>query len=581
MNELAEHVNTFLLADLPAGTVSFNTKQFAAYVKSYVQLGADQAFFSVSQLVEKLDAVNLRCLGDNEDNKQKLFYGRVLSGLGEVCEDAQVVGVLGGYFASLASEDEQRAVNLVAKLVDLDVTHALTWVVFHSDDHIQRGVDLVEIMESYLTLEHLYGALKRSTSLIDKVFAYALAACQGKQKRERAEYRDLVFLNKNQSATTPSQKPSLLKQVQHEKLDILVAAVLSIFSSVASRTKFVKDLVAQNGDWKAEATHTVVVSLLSGMHSQDESSDEVASTLKDFFAQCDEMVVVGSATEFLEYQRLVTRVAKEEEKLSSVSSAPVPDVISLPTQETIVSRLQKALAPSSSTVVEVAEWIAAAEYASALSRYLQRASSGFRAAWESLARLIVTHAIAGKSETAKITALMIHKRDPALGDRRIVKGDEEQIVLSYSNELVSARLALMRLVSAMYESNPDALHELAAHYREALLSTVLCALSESAELKASIVTTYVALVSPSQCYQLAELWFNVEEVLANALPALRSTLTSIHDVDHVNRLVLESFGGIETLASLFQRKALPAATGVARVAVHSGFLQRCSSLAQL
>ncbi|KAE9009510.1 hypothetical protein PF010_g5481 [Phytophthora fragariae] len=555
MNELAEHVNTFLLADLPAGSVSFNTKQFAAYVKSYVQLGADQTFFSVSQLVEKLDVVNLRCPSDTEDAQQKLFYSRVLSGLGEVCEDEQVVSVLEGYFASMASEGEQRAVDLVAKLVDLDVTHALTWVVFHSGDHIQRGVDLVEIMESYLTLEHLYEALKRSPAVIDKVFANALATCQGKHKRENAEYRDLVFLNKNQGAIVTSQKPSLLTQTQHQKLDKLVAAVLSIFSSVAARMAFVKELVDQKADWKAEAAQTVVVSLLSATYSHDEPSDEAVSALKDFFALCDRDVIAESGTVFLEYQRLVTRAAMEEEKLSSVSSEP--GVINLSTQETVMSRLQEMLAPSSSTVVEVAEWTTATEYVSALSRYLQNASSGFRAAWENLARLLVTHAIAGKSETAKITALKIQKRSPALGDRRIVKGDEEQIVLSYSNELVTARLAMLSLVSAMYESNPDSLQELAAHYREALLSIVLCALSESAELKVSIVTTYVALVSPSECYQLAELWFNVEEVLANALPALRSTLTSIHDVDHVNRLVLESFGGIETLASLFNEKRYP------------------------
>ncbi|POM80476.1 Hypothetical protein PHPALM_1682 [Phytophthora palmivora] len=138
-----------------------------------------------------------------------------------------------------------------------------------------------------------------------------------------------------------------------------------------------------------------------------------------------------------------------------------------------------------------------------------------------------------------------------------MKGDEEQIVLGYSNELTIARLALMDLVSVMYESNPDALQELAAHYREAVLSTVLCAFSESAELKASIVTTYVALASPSQCFHIAHLWLNVEMVLASALPALRSTLNGIPDVDHVNRLVLESFGGIETLASLFNGKRYP------------------------
>ncbi|KAG3202426.1 hypothetical protein PC128_g3226 [Phytophthora cactorum] len=550
VNELAGHVNGFLLAELPAGSVSFNTKLFAAYVKSYVQLGADQAFFSVSQLVEKLDAINLRC---KEDSQKKLFYGRVLSGLGEVCEDEQVIEALQVYFTSLASDNGEKAVNLVAKLVDLDVTHALTWVVFHSDDHIQRGVDLVEIMESYLTLEHLYEALKLSSGILDKVLAATLATCQGKHKRDSGEHRDLVFLSKNQSAVT-TQNVSLLTQEQHKRLDELSVAVLSLFSSVVARVQFVQELVGQNGDWKTETTQTVAVSLFSTMYSENEAKDEVVAALKGFFALCHRDAVAKPAIGLFEYLRLVTRGIKEEDKLSSISKL---EVINRSTQECIIAQLVEMLAPSSPTVVEVDQWVAVAEYVGALALYLPDATPEFRDRWEKLARLAVTHAIAGKSETAKTAALKIQKRSSSLGDRRIIKGDEEQIVLEYSNELAIARLALMDLVTAMYESNPDALHELAAHYREALLSTVLCALSESAKMKASIVTTYVAVASPSQCFQLVSLWFSIEKVLASALPALRSTLTSIHDVDHVNRLVLESFGGIETLASLFNGKRYP------------------------
>ncbi|ETO63467.1 hypothetical protein F444_18842 [Phytophthora nicotianae P1976] len=547
VNELAGHINGFLVAELPAGAVSFNTKLFAAYVKSYVQLGADQAFYSVSQLVEKLDAINLQC---SEDSQKKVFYSRVLSGLGEVCEDEHVVAVLQTYCTSLALENEVKAVDLVAKLVDLDVTHALTWVVFHSDDHIQRGVDLVEIMESYLTLEHLYEALKQSSSLLDKVVAAALATCQGKHKRE-SEHRDLVFLTKNQSAVT-SQNVSLLTQEQHRKLDELSVSVLTSFSTVAKRVQFVQELIDENGDWKTEATQTIAISLFSAMYS--EVNDEVVAVLKGFFALCDRDVVSKSASGLFEYLQLVTRAVKEEGKLPSVSNQ---EIINRSTQECIIAQLLEMLAPSSSTVVEVEQWIAITKYVGALAEYLQDVPSEFRDKWEKLARLVITHAIAGKSESAQTAALKIHKRSSSLGDRRIIKGDEEQIVLGYSNEVVTARLALMELVRAMYDFNPDALHELAAHYREALLSTVLCALSESAEMKASIVTTYVALASPSQCFRLVNLWFSIEKVLASALPALRSTLTSIHDVDHVNRLVLESFGGIETLASLFNGKRYP------------------------
>ncbi|RLN49597.1 hypothetical protein BBJ29_006849 [Phytophthora kernoviae] len=225
--------------------------------------------------------------------------------------------------------------------------------------------------------------------------------------------------------------------------------------------------------------------------------------------------------------------------------------------EPILSRLEGTLAPGSTTVVEITEWIDVAEYVSALAVRAEGAASIFCGKWEKVARLVITHAIAGKTETAKVAALKVQKRSPVFTERGTIKGVEEQVVLAYSSELVVARLALMNLVSAMYTSNADNLQELATHYREALLATVLCAFAESAQLKANIVSTYVATASPVQCFNLTYLWFSVEKVLAMVLSALHSTLTSIHDVEDVRRLVLESFGGIETLASLFNGERFP------------------------
>ncbi|RQM13354.1 hypothetical protein KXD40_004153 [Peronospora effusa] len=556
VNELAGHINDFFLANTL--DTSFNAKLFTAYVKSFVQLGADQAFFTVSQLVEKLDAVNLRC---PDDSRQKLFYSRVLSGLGEVCADEQIVDILQAYFESLALKNEDSAVALVAKLVDLDVTHAVSWVVFHSNDHIQKDVALVEVVESYLTLERLYEALKLSSGTIDKVLADALTQCQGKLIDDLAEYRNFVFLDKDQIVAATSQSVGLLTPDQHEKLDNIYIEVLTRFSSIAARTLFVQELVNLNGDWQAKAAQTVAISLFGAIcadnEASDEASDKAVAAVKGFFASCDHDIISKPSTSLFQYLRLVSRAVKEEKKLPITSRLANEEVISLSTQELIMRRLVEMLAPSSSIVVEIVEWVAIVEYVGSLSLCLKNATSGLCDMWGKLASLVLTHGIAGKSETAKIAALRIHKRSAILGARKIIKGDEEQIVLAYSNELVIARLVLMDLIIAMHNSNPDALQELAAHYREALLSTVLCGLSESAELKASIVTTYVALASPSQCFQLVSLSLNVEKLLALALPALHATLTSIHDIDHVNRLVLESFGGIDTLASLFNGKRYP------------------------
>ncbi|CAH0480828.1 unnamed protein product [Peronospora belbahrii] len=555
VNELSGHVNDFLLADPQADTVAFNTKQFAAYVKSFVQLGADQAFFTVSQLVEKLDAVNLRC---PDDSRQRLFYSRVLSGLGEVCEDEQVVDILQTYFGSLTLTSEDTAAALIAKLVDLDVAHALTWVVFHSNNHIQRDATLVEVLEPYLTLDHLYEALKLSSGIMDKVVANALAKYQDKLQCEPAEYRNFVFLDKDQNTAAASQNVELLTFKQHKKLDEMVIGVLLLSSSIAARVLFVQELVDQTGDWQAEAAQIAAVSLLGAIYADKEAGDEAVAVLKRFFALCDHDVISKPATGLYQYLRLMSWAVKEEEKLSMHGfRLAKQEVISMSTQESIMQRLVEMLSPSSSTVVEIDDWIAIVEYTGSLSVYLEDATSGFCDVWGKLASLILTHAIAGKSDTAKIASLRIHKRSAVLGTRRIVKGDEEQIVLAYSTQLVIARLVLMDLIIAIYNWNPDGLQELAAYYREALVSVVLCGLSDSAELKASIVTTYVALASPSKCFQLVSLWLNVEKLLARALLALRVTLPNIYDIGHVNRLVLESFGGISTLASLFNGKRYP------------------------
>ncbi|CAI5737542.1 unnamed protein product [Hyaloperonospora brassicae] len=553
VNGLARQVNDFLLADLPAGTTAFNSKQFAAYVKSYVLLATDQTFFTVPQLVEKLDAVNLRCL---DDSRRTVFHSRVLSALGDVCDAEQVIDALQAYLSAMASDDEGSAVALVAKLVDMDVSHALTWTVFQSNDYMQRGVDLVEAMESHLTLDHLYEALRSSSGVIDKVLANA-ATYQSKHKRELAEYRNVVFLDNKQDDVANGQDQSLLSSEQHMKLDVMSIEVLSTFSSIAARASFVKELVNRDDDWTVEAAQTIVISLLAAINTDNEDSGEAIAALKEYFALCDRDAVAKPTSVLFEYLRLMSRAIKRAEKEMVASNLVIKEIIHLSSQESIMHRLVEMLLPSSQTVVETHQWIAMTEYVGLLSVYLQDATSAFGETWENLARLIVTHVIAGKSDGAKIVALKIQKRSSVLGTRRIVKGDQEQIVLAYPTELVIARSAFMELVNAMCSANPDALQELAAHYRDAVLSTVFCGLAECVELKASIVTTYVSIASPSQCFQLANLSFSVEKLLARALPTLRATLSSIHDVVHVNRLVLESFGGIDVLASLFNGKQYP------------------------
>ncbi|KAG7395736.1 listerin E3 ubiquitin protein ligase 1 [Phytophthora boehmeriae] len=554
VDELAEHVNCFLLADLPVGTVSFNTKKFAAYVKSYVQLAADQVAISVSQLVEKLDAIHLRC-GEDDTKSQKLFYSRVLSGLGDVCDDEQVVDVLREYITSL---DKQEAVNLVSKLVDLDVTSALTWVVYHTNSHGQQGIKLVETLESYLALEHLYESLKSSSPIMDFVLTEALQMCKEKRIRMNADYRNWVFLSQDQSPVSMAEEEAnALTNEQHKTLDELNVAILSNLSSVAARSDLIQKEVEHSGDWKMAAVQYVALSLIGALHTAEAQQGEVISLLTSFYAMCGQDFVAAPAGDFFEYLQLVTRAVHEEENVAASSKLSRLSVIDLSSQEPVLSRLEDTLAPGSATVVEVTEWTTVAEYVSALAVHAENAAAVFSGKWEKVARLVITHAIAGKTETAKIVALKMQKRSSVFPERGTIKGVEEQVVLEYPRDLVTARLALLNLVSAMHASNADALQELAAHYREALLATVLCAFSESAQLKANIVTTYVAYASPSQCFGLTYLWLSVETVLSRVLSALHSTLASIYDVEDVKRLVLESFGGIESLASLFNGERYP------------------------
>ncbi|TDH69014.1 hypothetical protein CCR75_009295 [Bremia lactucae] len=554
VDDFAEVINTFLLTDSPQGTVLFNSKQFAAYIKSYVTLGADQRACSVSQLVAKLDAINLRC---NEGCPKSLFYSRVLPGLSEVCEDKQVIDAFLAFFVSQASDNVEKAVDLIARLVDLDVIHALTSVVFHSDNQIQRGADVVEILERYLLMDNLYEALKLSSSIFDNALIAAIASCQSKHKREIEDIRNVVLVSKDQRASEMTQSVRLLTPEQHRRLDELSVTMLSSNSSVAARKRFIMKLNDDNGDWKAKSTQIVALSLFNAIDLEKKECDEAISAVNDFFALCGRDVTAKSKAEMFKYIQLVTLGAKKKIKLSGVCSITKLNIIDISTQPFIIQQLLELLGTSSPGVVEIDEWIDITRYVVALAEYLPGASSNLCEAWKSLVRMVVTHAIAGKAETAKVAALKIHKRWSNFGDRRICKGDEERIVLGYPNKLATARQAFMDLVSAVYASSVDVFQELAVHYREAILSAVLCTLSESAEMKASIATTYVAITSPFQCFQLVSLWFSVENVLATVHSALRSTLSSLHDVAHVKRLVLESFGGIETLASLFNGNRYP------------------------
>ncbi|KAI9911382.1 hypothetical protein PsorP6_008783 [Peronosclerospora sorghi] len=551
LNELAAHINDYLLSDVPAGAVSFNSKQFAAYIKSYVQLGADQVFLSEWHLVEKLDAIYLRC---PDDSRQHLFYSRVLEALGDVCEDEQLVNALQAYFSALTLQNESFAVAVVAKLVDLDVTYALTWIIFHSCKDYWKSIELAEVIENYLTLDRLYEALKMPSGIMDEVLANALARCQRKDKPEYAKYRDLVFLDENQNLVA-SENLMLLTLEQHKKIDEMMIEVLSLFTTAATRCSIIQELVDQNCDWKQKVTQIVAFSLFSEGLEDTKVGDEAIATLQRFFALCDREIVNDPMNGLFEYMRLVSRAVNEQRKIPSHTK---PEIILLPTQESIMLRLVEMLASNSSTIVEIDEWIVIAEYISLLSVYLDDATPDFCNTWKCLVHLIVTHAIAGKSETAKIAALKIQKHNSVVGVRRnVAASDENQIVLAQSNELVIARLALMNLVSAVYSSNPDVLQVLSAPYREALLSTVLCGLSEGSQLKASFERTYLSLASPSQRFQLVNLWLNVENLLALALSALRATLASIYDAYRVNQLVLESFGGMNALASLFNGNRYP------------------------
>lgn len=573
VDTLANKLNALLLAKSADETntiaVPFNTNQFSAFAKKFLLLGdAQDELFPTQTLAGKLDFVHLRCAQDAET--RAVFFDRLLPALGEICDSERHAELLGAYYANLYEANEVETVELVGNLVDVDVVHSLTWFVFHSDAADDQGRLLdsrIEILHNYLTLEHLYDELKKNApKLLSRVLAQVVSDKRVVTNVTKA-HRDVIFTNKNGEdagivTLTPTEKDDALTATQSEDLDSLVVATLASYVSPSAKAALVQKLLDESFEWASRdglvVVQPLVVSLVKDNSWLSSSSDfdtgeEAAQILDSLCAFIKKLA--ASAQSNARYYFQFVRLAGACWRHVGDANKALQELFQETAYRSILTRMESVLRPGAYASVETEEWILLTEFLSALPLWRVTSSQEDQEKWESVAKMAITHVIAGKQDIAKVTALKLHQRSSAMRDEAL---EDEQFVFAYPHELIRARLAMLALLRAIDSVNQgQSLRELSSQYRETLLSIVLCALSEGIELKAHLVTTYVSTASAQKSYDLIQLSLAVEEALVHVLHSLYVTVSSIEDLDRTKELVLESFGGVEGLATLFDAEKYP------------------------
>lgn len=576
VDTLASEINALLLAKT-ADNVPFNSNQFSAFVKKFLLLGdAQDVLVPTQQLAQKLDCLHLRC--ESDASTLAVFLGRLLPSLGELCENDRIAPLLGAYYADLYVVDPVATVALISKLVDVDVAHSLTWFVFHSDASAtaHSGVldSRVEILHNYLTLDRLYDELKRASSvLLPRVLRQLVSdASMGgtdsdSVQRVNAVHRNIVFTNKNSDRATFAavETGEELSPAQSADLESLVVAAVASYVSPSAKAVILQRLLDEDFEWASRTGLPLVQPLVVSLIKDDwlETSDEedveadtesaparIMATLRAFVEK-----LASSAQANAQYYFQFVRLAGACWRHVGDANEALKELFQETAYASILARMESVLRPGAYVSVEIAEWVLLTEFLSALPTWRVHTSEEDQAKWEAVARMAITHVVAGKQDVAKVTALKLHKRSSA---SRSAADEEEQAVLAYPHDVIRARLAMLALVRAIGSvSHGSALQELSPQSRETLLSMVLCALSEGIELKAHLVTTYVSTTQASQSYDLIQLSLAVEQSLVHVLHSLHVALSGVADVERVKELTLESFGGIEGLATLFDAERFP------------------------
>lgn len=560
VDTLAHEINALLVAATPADT-PFNSHQFSAFVKQFLLLGdAQDALVATSVLASKLDVLHMRCPDDASTRAR--FVDRVLPTLGEICDSERMAALLGAYYATLFVEDPAVAVPLVQTLVDMDVAHSLTWFVFHADASAAHDALLdarIEILQHYLTLEPLYDELKRASPVLARVLETLVSDPSTKAPTaphvDTAMHRTLLFTHKHSDNTVASTcDQDALTPTQSEDLDSLVVAALASYVSPVAKAALLQKLLDENFAWASRAGLVLVQPLIVSLLKDDWAADsaDAPAILASLTAFIEKLAASAQASAqfYFQFVRLAgacwRHVCDEHAALAGLFQATA--------YTSILTRMESVLRPNAYASVETSEWILLTEFLSALPTWRVCASPEDQDKWEAVAKMAITHIIAGKQDVAKVTALKLHQRSSGIRDTV----EDEQLVLEYPHELLRARLAMLALLRAIQRVNSgSALASLSPQYRETLLSIVLCALSEGVELKAHVVTTYVTTASALQSYDLVQLSLGVEESLVLVLHALHGALASVSDVDRVKELVLAAFGGVEGLATLFDADKYP------------------------
>ncbi|KAF1330942.1 hypothetical protein FI667_g4760, partial [Globisporangium splendens] len=608
---LASELNALLVAPPSANGAAFNSNQLSAFTKSYLLLGGDthddskdkEPLFTAQFLAQQLDFLHLRC---EDAAVLPRFVDRVVQVFGEICEDERVVSRVSAYYAHLYADNESEMVQVMERLVDLDVVHSLTWFVFHnadaSDTALQSGNGALldsrtEILHHFLTLDSLYDALK-ATPLLTHVLQQIVSPTNDKNNNSKVQHRNLIFANKHSDTLAAEASTSSgttedsatvedpLSAPQSDDLESVVVATLASYVAPSKKASWLQHLVDNHFEWTSRdgsaLVEPLVVSLIKDNWEEAEEGEASRNAIVAAITAFVEKFAASAQANARYYFQFVRLAGACWRHLGGEGrDGELVVLFDNLAYKNVLTRMESVLRPGAYASVETSEWILMTEFLSALPTWRVRKTQEDQDKWVAVAKMAITHVIAGKQDVAMATAPKLHQRSRAI----MTQQDEQQFVLTYPQDIVCGRLAILRLLRAIdqVQANDESLHSHLMQNGDTLLSIVLCALAEGLELKAHVVSTYVSpTTSARSAYDLIQLSLAVEESLLQVLHSLYVVLHSdMTQSDRMRSLVLESFGGIDGLATLFDAQTYPMHPKLRAllyiIASHSGALRLANS----
>ncbi|DAZ98456.1 TPA: hypothetical protein N0F65_001157, partial [Lagenidium giganteum] len=523
-DEIAKEINSMLAT---SDSAKFKPKRVAIMTKKFLLLSAVGADLPTSLLLNKLSIVSPVAA---TAQVRKYHNERVLSCWGHLCGDDDGLKVVAEYFSAATSDVEGAAVasvNLLQHLLDLDVCHALTWLVLQQNWH-GTVTSRIDVVKSFLTLGSLYEELAQ-TPMMSLILQRSLDQAK---LNAVCDHRSYLFINQNAEQGIFEALPAQWN-ARVNKLSVGVAAA---FVRTEDLDRLISEALKNESTWQSHSDSTDELTLEQVMVSFVSRSDCDSIENAHAIVEAAARKVAGSESlsEKAKYLPVLTAsLGHSSEVNEDVGQLHMSILVSLTSIE-------------SEAKVDVAAWLAVTDYVQVFNQNVLQTEE-LKDAWAKCARAVMLHAIRGKAQASAVAALKIHR---CVDD--LTNLSDEQLPAVYPHDVIKCRTAFLSLLTAIAETcGVGSFFELAVHYREAMLFTALASLIDALRLKGYLVATYVALTSPVKSLEQIWLTFFVEAAITTTRRSIPVAVASVHDTNTLHKLLLEAGRGMGNLAAFF------------------------------